>query len=392
MVVLYQKIFFPKKVSAQIVVFVFAFCIAFFPLPAHAAVKSVAGLHVSAQSAILVNAADGTVLWQKGASEQHPMASTTKIMTALLTLEAAACNNRIVQITPDMLRVEGSSMGLQTGDRIPLSGLAAGMLSTSGNDAATAAAYALAGGPAPFAEKMNHRAQELGMEHTHFVTPSGLDDDNHYSTAADMAKLGCAAMKNEAFAALTAKKTVKVRFAQPDCTRSYTNHNKLLTMYQGCIGVKTGFTKKSGRCLVSCAERNGIRLIVVTLKDPDDWKDHQTLLDYGFSQLQTVVPNDSSYAVSLPLIGGKTPSIQVRGEQGEPLVISKDAKLERCIELPHFLYAPLENGEQVGCIRYKVNGQEVGHTVLTTDRADVVEVSKKNLWQTISEFFVKLFH
>lgn len=358
--------------------------------PASAAVPA-QKISVSAQSAILVNADDGTALWAKNAQQKRPMASTTKIMTALLTLEAAACNDRTVEITADMLRVEGSSMGLQAGDRVTLSGLAAGMLSTSGNDAAMVVSYALAGGPVAFAKKMNQRAQELEMSDTHFVTPSGLDDEEHYSTAADMAKLACAAMKNESFAAITARKTVKVTFAQPACTKVYTNHNKLLAQYQGCIGVKTGFTKKAGRCLVSCAQRNGVRLIAVTLNAPDDWKDHQVMLDYGFTQLKSVALDDSAYAVSLPLVGGKTASVEVKGEQGGTLVVPKEAKLERSVELPHFLYAPLEKGDTVGHIVYRFNGNEVGHTVLTAGPAVAPTVPKRGFWQVLADFFQSLF-
>ena len=390
---MYQNTFFRNNPTRKILALLTGLCLAVcagLPLPVYAAPQQTA-LSVSAKSAILVNAADGTALWAKGADEKRPMASTTKIMTALLTLEAAACSDRTVEITQDMVCVEGSSMGLQAGDRISLSGLAAGMLSTSGNDAANAAAYALAGGPVAFAEKMNRRAKELGMTHTHFVTPSGLDDDNHYSTASDMAKLACAAMKNETFATLVSQKKSKVKFIQPACTQTFTNHNKLLSMYRGCIGVKTGFTKKAGRCLVSCAERNGVRLIVVTLNAPDDWKDHQTLLDYGFTRLQSVVPDDSSYAVSLPLVSGCTPKVQVKGEQGNPLIIPKGARLQRCVELPHFLYAPLESGDPVGRISYRLNGREIGHTTLTAGPADVKSAPKKNIFQFVAGFFSSLF-
>lgn len=391
MVVLYQKTIsknFVKKATAVIVT-VFTAASVFSMYPVHAETKP--ELSVSAQSAILVNAVDGSTLWAKNAQQKRPMASTTKIMTALLTLEAAACNNRVVEVTADMLRVEGSSMGLQSGDRISLSGLAAGMLSTSGNDAAIVASYALAGGPVAFAKKMNRRAQELGMASSHFVTPSGLDNDEHYSTAEDMAKLACAAMKNETFAAITSRKSVKVAFAQPACTRMYTNHNKLLAQYQGCIGVKTGFTKKSGRCLVSCAQRNGVRLIAVTLNAPDDWKDHQTMLDYGFTKLKSVTLDDSTYSVSLPLIGGSAASVQVTGEAGSTLVLPKDATLERRVELPHFLYAPLEKGDLVGQVSYLVNGREVGHTALTAGPVAAQGTTQQNFWQKVVCFFQSLF-
>ncbi|XKH82288.1 D-alanyl-D-alanine carboxypeptidase family protein [Caproicibacterium sp. XB2] len=345
---------------------------------------------VSAQSAILVNADDGSVLWAKNAAQKRPMASTTKIMTALLTLETAACKDRVVDITADMVRVEGSSMGLRAGDRLSLSGLAAGMLSTSGNDAATAAAYALAGSPAAFVQKMNQRAQELKMTNTHFATPSGLDDSQHYSTAEDMAKLACAAMKNASFAAITAQKTIQVHFVQPDCTQTFTNHNKLLSMYNGCIGVKTGFTKKAGRCFVSCAQRNGVRLVAVTLSAPDDWKDHQIMLDYGFSQLRSVPIDDSAYSVSLPLVGGSKEAVQVHGMAGSTVVIPKDANLNRSVQLPHFLYAPLDKEEPVGTVQYCYGGKVVAQTVLTAQKESAAPPQESSVWQKICSFFSSL--
>ena len=243
------------------------------------------GPQVSAQAAIVIHADSGKVLYEKNADEQRSMASTTKIMTALIALETAAADDPVVTITDEMVRVEGSSMGLQPGDQLTLKSLAAGMLIVSGNDAANSAAIAISGSTEAFAEKMNQRAQELGMEHTHFVTPSGLDDDAHYSTARDMATLAAAAMKNPDFAAIVGQKAMNISFITPDQTRRYTNHNKLLNLYEGCTGVKTGFTKKSGRCLVSAAERDGIRLIAVTLNAPDDWNDHMALLNDGFSKL-----------------------------------------------------------------------------------------------------------
>ena len=148
-------------------------------------------------------------------------------------------------------------MGLQAENALPLSSLAKGMLLASGNDAANAAAIAVGGNTEAFVEQMNARAQELHMMHTHFVTPSGLDAEGHVSTALDMAKLGAAALENEAFAGIVREKQLAVPFVKPEQTISYSNHNKLLRLYPDCIGIKTGFTKKAGRCLVSAAERDG---------------------------------------------------------------------------------------------------------------------------------------
>ena len=215
-------------------------CLASDAVPARAADQP----SVSAASAILVETENGRVLFAKNAQEPRAMASTTKIMTALLALEQP---DREITITEEMIRAEGSSMGLRAGDRLSLHELAAGMLSVSGNDAANAAAIAIDGSLSAFAARMNRRAAELGLTQTHFVTPSGLDAEGHETTAADLARLMRFAMENELFASLCGSPQVSVSFEEPDETRTYTNHNKLLTLLEGCIGGKTGYTKHAGR-------------------------------------------------------------------------------------------------------------------------------------------------
>lgn len=343
-------------------------------------------LKISARAAVLMNADSGEILYAKNENERLAMASTTKIMTALLTLEEAQKQDEVVTVTDAMVQVEGSSMGLHAGDQLTLKGIAAGMLSVSGNDAANTAAIAVAGSTQAFAEKMNQRAQELGMENTHFVTPSGLDDEQHYS-ARDMAVLASAAMKNSDFAELAGQKRVRVPFINPAQTVAYTNHNKLLDQYPGCIGVKTGFTKKAGRCLVSAAERDGIRLISVTLHDPDDWKDHATLLDYGFSQLVRVPVDDSSCRWQVPVVGGTQGRVMVYGEAGTPVVVRKDSaeRVQRVVELPHFLYAGIEAGQVVGSVRYMLDGKQVAATPLTAQATVEYTQPPKNLFQKIIE-------
>ena len=205
--------------------------------------ETVSAPSVSASAAVLIRADTGSVLYEKDADRQMPMASTTKIMTAWLTLESAAEEDRIVTVTEEMVRVEGSSMGLKAGYALPLSGLATGMLLASGNDAANAAAIAVGGDVESFVRMMNARAKEIGMEHTCFVTPSGLDAEGHVSTAADMARLAACALENDAFASIVRERQLPVTFTNPEITAYYNNHNKLLRLYEDCIGVKTGFTK-----------------------------------------------------------------------------------------------------------------------------------------------------
>ena len=221
------------------------------------------GLDTKAKAAVVLDAATGRVLFAKNANARLPMASTTKIMSTLLTLEQDG-QDEWFTVDPDAIRVEGSSMGLRAGDRVTLSALAYGMMLPSGNDAANAAAVRIAGSKEAFARMMNERAAELGMEDSHFVTPSGLDDNAHYSSAYDMALLTREALSNPRFAEICSQKSAKVCFGNPPADRWLSNHNRLLKLYPDAAGVKTGFTDAAGRCLVSYAQRGGVRLIVVT--------------------------------------------------------------------------------------------------------------------------------
>jgi len=341
---------------------------------------------VSAKSAVLINADSGEILYAKGENDKRPMASTTKIMTALITLEMAAVNNKIVTITDNMVRVEGSSMGLMPGNKLSLKSLAAGMLLVSGNDAANSAAIAIGGSTESFAELMNKRAKELNMTNTHFVTPSGLDDKEHYTTARDLAVLAAAAMKNPDFAEIACEKSMSVQFISPDLTRRLTNHNKLLSMYNGCVGVKTGFTKKAGRCLVSSAEKNGVHLVAVTLNASDDWNDHEKMLNYGFSKLISCPIDDSGYSVTFPVVGGTSNNVVIHGSVQNSIVVNADEvpNIKRTVELPAFTYAPVETGQVLGTVRYTIGSK----TVATTELIAVGPVPKLEMPKNIFEIFL----
>jgi D-alanyl-D-alanine carboxypeptidase/D-alanyl-D-alanine carboxypeptidase (penicillin-binding protein 5/6) len=328
-----------------------------------------------------------TVLYAKNIHGKMPIASTTKIMTALLTLEAACKSNKTVTITDGMVKVEGSSMGLRAGNRIKLRSLAEGMLAVSGNDAANSAATAVGGSLDAFAGMMNEKARALGMNDTHYVTPSGLDDKNHYSSAYDLALLASYAMENKDFADIVGKKTIKVHFESPDETRTYKNHNKLLSMYGGCSGVKTGFTKKSGRCLVSSAEKDGISVIAVTLSDPCDWDDHKKLLDYGFSKLESVKTDDTSFSASVPVAGGLKNTVRVSGAEGENIVVVRENRqnLKRSVQLPRFVYAPVKKGEVLGSVRYALNGKVVAENELTANENIDYKHLQKNFFAKMKD-------
>lgn len=350
-----------------------------------------AGPEVSAQSAVVLTADTGTVLFEKDGHTPRPVASTTKIMTALLALEAAQeQGDPLVDITQEMVAVEGSSMGLQAGDSISLTGLAAGMLLASGNDAANAAALYLDGSLESFAARMNQRAAALGMEDTHFVTPSGLDGEDaqglgHLSTAYDMALLARAALEDQAFRQLCSSPSLAVEFAEPVKRVTYTNHNKLLTQYPGCVGVKTGFTKEAGRCLVSAAERDGALLIAVTLNAPNDWQDHTALLDYGFSQVEPYQLAGGDVRLTVPVVGSPVEVMSLRGSNGGEvtLPLGQGAQVERVVRVPKFLYAPVEAGEQVGEICWYLEGQLLGSAPLTAAGAAPLQEKAPSLWERL---------
>ena len=354
-------------------------------------VARAAGPEVSAQSAVVLTADTGTVLFEKDGHTPRPVASTTKIMTALLALEAAQeQGDPLVDITQEMVAVEGSSMGLQAGDSISLTGLAAGMLLASGNDAANAAALYLEGSLESFAARMNQRAAALGMEDTHFVTPSGLDGEDaqglgHLSTAYDMALLARAALEDQAFRQLCSSPSLAVEFAEPVKRVTYTNHNKLLAQYQGCVGVKTGFTKEAGRCLVSAAERDGALLIAVTLNAPNDWEDHAALLDYGFSQVEPYQLAGGDVRLTVPVVGSPEEVVSLRGSNGGEvtLPLGQGAQVERVVRVPKFLYAPVEAGEQVGEICWYLEGQLLGSAPLTAAGAAPLQEKAPSLWERL---------
>ncbi len=354
-------------------------------------VARAAGPEVSAQSAVVLTADTGTILFEKDGHTPRPVASTTKIMTALLALEAAQeRGDPLVDITQEMVAVEGSSMGLQAGDSISLTGLAAGMLLASGNDAANAAALYLEGSLESFAARMNQRAAALGMEDTHFVTPSGLDGEDaqglgHLSTAYDMALLARAALEDQAFRQLCSSPSLAVEFAEPVKRVTYTNHNKLLTQYQGCVGVKTGFTKEAGRCLVSAAERDGALLIAVTLNAPNDWEDHAALLDYGFTQVEPYPLAGGDVRLTVPVVGSPVEVVSLRGSNGGEvtLPLGQGAQVERVVHAPKFLYAPVEAGEQVGEICWYLEGQLLGSAPLTAAGAAPLQEKAPSLWERL---------
>lgn len=343
---------------------------------------------LSALSAIIYCKETGDVIFEKNSSQSLSMASTTKIMTSVIALESNT-PYREIEITSEMVNVEGTSSGLRAGDKITLIDLVYCMLLESGNDAANSVALAIGGSFEGFAQMMNEKAAQIGMLNTSFVTPSGLDDENHYTTAYDMALLTAYALDNEDFAAICSQSSHTVSFVDSDKQVSLSNHNRLLDEYEDCIGVKTGFTKKSGRCLVSAAERNGITIIAVTLNAGDDWNDHKKMLDYGFECMKTISADTDFSLYSVPVVGSeiKTVGIDCTG-RNLPYFAENELNVTREIYLEKFLYAPVKKGDIVGCARYYNNGCLVFEVKLTAaDPADVLINEKTNFLDRLIGLF-----
>lgn len=328
---------------------------------------------VSAEYAALMVVGSGELLYGKNEHSRATMASTTKIMTSLLALEQGEPQREII-VDENMLRVEGTSMGLMPGDSVTLKTLVYGMLLQSGNDAANVTAISLAGNTENFAVLMNSRAADIGMTNTNFVTPSGLDSSEHYSTAYDMALLGCAAISNPEFRAICSQKSAAVYYGNPPYRRTLSNHNSLLHSYNDAIGIKTGFTKKSGRCLVSAAERDGITLVAVTLNAPDDWNDHRALLNYGFNKVTSRKMTCDLSNVKLKVFGGvaDTVSVECASNPTVPLT-DTEGFFSHKIYIRPYEYAPIEPGTVVGTVKYYHNNNFIGESAIITSGASAVK-------------------
>ena len=333
---------------------------------------------ISASSGILLDAQTGRVLYEKDADKQSLIASTTKIMTALIVCEQANVLDR-VRIPPEAVGIEGSSMYLKAGEVMTVQELLYGLMLHSGNDAAVALAIYCGGTVEGFAELMNDKAHRLGLNNTHFVNPNGLDAPGHYSTARDMAVLAAYAMDNPIFAQTVSTKTVAAG------GRHLRNHNKLLWLLQGADGVKTGFTKKAGRILVSSCTRQGRRLIAVTMNDGNDWKDHQALMEQGFSQysVQQLVQKGECVG-ALSVISGENDRVELLADADFFYALSQGERTEIVISEPHFIYAPVVKGQNAGFANICLNGKSVGKVPLVYgDTVEQEEMKEPSVWEKL---------
>lgn len=305
---------------------------------------------ISAQSSVLMCADTGDILYEKNADEHMLIASTTKIMTAIVAIEKCDLNEE-VQIDTEWCCIEGSSMYLEAGKTYTVKELLTGMLITSGNDAAMALACHVSGSAAEFAVLMNEKARQLGMTESSFENPHGLDGEKQYSTARDMAVLTRYCMENETFREIVSMKTATIG------ELTFVNHNKLLWNCDGCIGVKTGYTIAAGRTLVSCCERGGMCLICVTLNAPDDWNDHMALYNWAYSKFSLTKLDRDMFQIRVPTVSGVSEYAGIGIENNIVLLTDDTETVKIETELPRFLFAGGFTGEKAGVIRILINGE-----------------------------------
>ncbi len=334
------------------------------------------GVSTRSKSSALYNSDTNSFLHQSNSNQRLPMASTTKIVTALIAIETLD-PDEIIRVPKEAVGVEGSSLYLKEDDELTVKDLIYSVLLQSANDAATALALCISGNIDDFAEMMTKRVREMGAVDTAFQNPHGLDSDEHFTTAHDLAIIAAEALKNETFKKISS--TYKYSFKIGDETRTVVNHNKLLKIYDGCIGVKTGFTKKSGRCLVSAAERDGVTLVAVTLNDPDDWIDHKNMLDYGFTRLESVnldelvkipstIPTVSSDGVSVGI------EIKTKG-----IVKFTNDEIDYNIDLPLYIARDIKRGDKVGEVTIKVNDREEKIDIVATNDVKIKKTTRRFL-------------
>ena len=333
---------------------------------------------ISAQHCVLMDAATKRVLYEKSPDDRALIASTTKIMTALVVCEQTNVLDR-VRIPKEAVGIEGSSMSLREGEILTVQELLYGLMLHSGNDAAVALAIYCAGTVEGFAQLMNDKAHRLGLNQTHFENPHGLDSPEHYSTARDLAVLAAYAMDNPIFAKTVSAKSVSAG------GRILRNHNKLLWRVNGADGVKTGFTKAAGRILVSSATRQGRRLVAVTINAPDDWNDHSALLESGFERytVKKLVHKGESLG-TVEVAGGQYSDVNLLAAEDFDFPLAKDEKVKILLQGVGFVYAPVIQEQAAGYAYIFVDDQCVGKVALLY--GDSVEQTKPK-----ASFWSKLF-
>ena len=343
---------------------------------------------VAARGAILIECSTGDVICEHNADERLPMASTTKIMTAIIAIEERSLSDE-VSVSPLAVGVEGSSVYLSANEKLTMDDLVYALMLESANDAAAAIAIEVAGSVEAFAELMNERARAIGCENTHFTNPHGLDNEEHYTTARDLARITAYALGNETFKEIvsTQRHTIPL---DGGGVRLLINHNRLLRENEYVIGVKTGFTKRSGRCLVTAAERDGVTVVAVTLSDPDDWRDHTALLSFGLDAYESYrLAGDGTLTVPVPVVGGTENFVVAVNEHPVAICLpAETGELSPVISLDRFYFAPVTKGAALGQVDWYDDDGNLVATVPLIAQEGVFQIENETLWDKIRDIFV----
>lgn len=331
--------------------------------------QNVYAVDLSAQSAVLYEPVSERVIFEKNKDTVRGMASTTKIVTAITALEHGNLND-VVTVSKKAADVEGSSVWLEQGEKQTMEDLLYGLMLSSGNDAAIAIAEHISGSTEKFALLMNETAKKAGAKNSSFKNPNGLDEEGHFTTAFDLAKITAYAMKNDKFREIVKTKTKTIPWQGHEWDRTLKNHNKLLSLYDGADGVKTGFTKKSGRCLVSSATKNGVKLIAVTLNAPSDWDDHTKMLDFGFEKVicRQIVKKDENLGKAFVENGAQN-TINLKAENDILIPVMENDKTEIKIKVAQNIKAPVTLNQVLGYAKIYLNDKKVAEVNLLSQES-----------------------
>ncbi|MBQ9625484.1 MAG: D-alanyl-D-alanine carboxypeptidase [Clostridia bacterium] len=343
---------------------------------------------INAKAAVFMEKGGKRVLYQKNAHVKLPMASTTKIMTALVAIENGNLSE-VITIPPEASGVEGSSIWLSPGEKHTLEDLLYGLMLSSGNDAAVAVALHIGGSVENFAAMMNARAKELGAMDTNFVTPHGLHDDNHYTTAYDLALISSVAMENPKFAEIVNTRNKTIPWEGSKWDRALRNKNKIIWQYDGGNGIKTGYTSNAGRCLVSAALREEMQVVGVVLNCPDMFEDSKKMLDYCFDtyDMTTVYNKDDSFG-KVPVEGATVKEVEFLADVSVALPLTDEEKssVYTEVKMNENLVAPIKAGDEIGEVNIFVGGNMIASAKLKATKNVVKNSLKYNIMRIITKW------
>jgi len=344
---------------------------------------------IKAKSAIVIDATTGKVLYSKNAEETRYPASTTKIMSLIVALENGKLDDNVTA-SKNAASTEGSSLGLVQGEILTLQDLLYGMMLISGNDATVAVAEHIAGSVEKFAQLMTEKAHQIGARDTHFTNSSGLPDPNHYTTAHDLARITSYGYKNPLFTEFVSAKHEVIPWAGKDYGRDLYNENRMLWLYEGGNGVKTGYTDAAGRCLVSGAKRDGIQLVTVVLDSETMWDDSIALLNFAFTQVKPeAIFNQDDIFKTIHVANGKSEVVKLIASSDLIIPVSENDKDEfsTIVDAPNKIEAPVVKGQKIGVVRVLYQNEEISTTDLLADE----NIERKSLFSTLADSIRSLF-